>query len=104
MPRWSWGLPQASELLTPPVPTRSRPCLMVALPPLKFPLAGVSRKIEKAGLPCDLCSYDQCFIDNVFPAVTEPWGVDHGSGRKGEDVISWGRKAGAVNSGPEVRV
>lgn len=73
MPRGSWGLLQASDLLTPLVPTcpTSRP--PAVLSSLRFSLAGVFRRMKKAGLPCDFCtrSYDQRVCDNAFPAVTE---------------------------------
>lgn len=46
MPRWSWGLLQASDLLTPLVPghTHPRPCPVVALPPLKLPLEDLQNR------------------------------------------------------------
>lgn len=51
MPRWSWGLLQASDLLTPLVPGRThpRPCPVVALPPLNLLLEDLQNR--EGGFP-----------------------------------------------------
>ena len=68
MPRWSWGLLQASDLLTPlvPGPTHPRPCPVVALPPLKLPLEDLQNR--EGRLSFDWCSCDWCVYDNAFSA------------------------------------